>query len=361
MQKIAIVHDHLLHIGGAEKVLFTLLKLFPQADIFTAFARKDLIQKYLPNNKVTISFYNTLPLVKDYSNWLKPLLLNYWEQLDLSQYDLVISSSHSYSSKSVITQGLHIAYIHTPPRYLYNEYNETQIINKEPYKTLLSPLMSWLRMQDYVSAQRPELLIANSINVQRRIQKYYRRDSPVIYPPVKSSEPALYKGKKEYYICVSRLVRQKGIDLAIKASNRLNIQLLIVGEGAQKKYLQSIAGPTIHFKGFITDEEISNLYRKAKAFIYCAIDEDFGMVPVEAMAHGVPVIAYNSGGIQETIIDSKTGVLFNAYTEASLIQAITKFTKMSISSTVCINQAKKFSEQIFIQQFKRLLRANRIA
>lgn len=361
--KTAIVHDSFLHLGGAEQVLLSLVKLFPEADIYIPLLSKKylkIINKYKEKGMVKTSVYNKLPISEKYSSLLKPFLFLYWGGLDLSKYDLVISSSHSFSSKSVITgpHTLHISYIHTPPRYLYAEYNEMQFINKDIIKILLSPLMSFLRKHDYQGAQRPSILIANSKNVQKRIRKYYKRDSVIIYPPVKLPKSENKTTSKNYYLFFSSLVKQKGAELAVKTFNSLKKPLVVVGTGPRKTYLKRLAKDNIKFKGFIPERDKGKIYAGAKALVYCSIEEDFGMVPVEAIAHGVPVIAYKSGGVSETIVDGKTGLLFNKHSIEDLQRAIAKFEGMKFSSSACKNQAKQFSEKIFIKNLLNLIREN---
>jgi glycosyltransferase involved in cell wall biosynthesis len=358
--KVAIIHDHLLYLGGAERVLFTLLNIFPQADIYTFLITKNNlieIQK-LTTGKIFSSRFNLIPIITcNFADWFKLIIYSYWESLDLSRYDLVISSSHSFSSKSVITSpnSLHIAYIYTTPKYLYSEFNETRQIKSGLTKIFISPLLSYLRLEDFISAQRADILIANSFTVKKRIQKYYRRDSVVLFPPIKLPDKNIRNKKGEFFIIVSRLVKQKGIDLAIKACNELKLPLIIIGEGKEENYLKSIAGTTIQFKGYLNDAEISTAYSKAKALIYCSRDEDFGLVPVEAMAHGIPVIAYNSGGVSETVVNNKTGILINEYTQEALIKALVNFNNINLSSYDCHKQASKFSENNFTSKFKNLV------
>lgn len=360
-KKVAIIHDSFLYIGGAEKVLLVLLKMFPKADVYIPLIRQKyskLIQKKTKGQLITTPF-NKFLFCEKYASFLKPLILLYWESLDLFKYNLVISSSHSFSSKLVKTspKTLHLAYIHTPPKYLYPEFNEMQAINKQPLKFMLSPFLSILRQLDYKGAQRPDILIANSKVVQKRIKRYYQRSSLVIYPSVKmpNKKTAISKKTKKYYLCFSRLVKQKGTQLAIKTSNDLKYPLVIVGKGPEEKRLKKIAGPAIKFKGFLANNQISKIYSQTKALINCSIDEDFGMTAVEAMAHGIPVIAYKSGGITETVVHKKTGLLFNNFSIASLKQSILKFEKMKFHHKTCRTRAEKFSEKIFIRKFSKLI------
>ena len=362
-EKIAIIHDSFFHIGGAEQVLLTLVKMFPKADIYIPLLSRGgyrEIKKHKAKGKINRSLLSYLPLPEKYSSFLKPFVFLYWKCIDLSRYDLVISSSHSFSSKSVITgpQTLHISYIHTPPRYLYDEYNEMQFMNKGIIKILIAPLMTYLRKLDYIDAQRPDILVANSKNVQKRIEKYYKRKSIVIYPPVKLPKSENKTTSKNYYLFFSSLVKQKGAELAVKTFNSLKKPLVVVGTGPRKTYLKKLAKDNIKFKGFIPERDKGKIYAGAKALVYCSIEEDFGMVPVEAMAHGVPVIAYKSGGVSETIVDGKTGLLFNKHSIEDLQRVIAKFEGMKFSSSACKNQAKQFSEKIFIKSLLNLIREN---
>lgn len=346
----AIIHDHFLNFGGAERVLLNFLKLYPSADVYLAFAspQNRKVLEHHTRGRIIVSLFDKCPLSHCYPDIYKPLLFCWWEHLDLRQYDVVISSSHSFSSKSVITHKnqLHISYVHTPPRYLYSEYNELQILRKPIIRFILFPLMNWMRKKDFQGAQRPDILIANSKNVQARIKKYYKRDSELVYPPVEIPK-TLSKRRPQYYLCMSRLVKQKGIELAIRACNELKESLVIVGSGAQEKYLRSIAGPTIIFLGFVPDKQMNHIYAGAKALIYTSIEEDFGLVPLEAMAHGVPVIGYKSGGVEETIINGSTGIFFNDWNVASLVKTIYAFDAPKFSFVACLKQAKRFSSNRF--------------
>lgn len=361
--KVAVVHDVFIESGGAERVLLALLDLYPKADVYIPLLREDRRRELRQHTKgkIVSSGLNSIPFIHSASLLLKPLLYLYWEQLDLSTYDLVISSSHSFSSKSVITgpNTLHISYIHTPPRYLYTEFNETQVLRRPWLRILFSPLLSWLRVRDYIGAQRPDVLIANSKTVQARIKKYYRRESVIIYPPVKIHK-RLPRKDPRYFVCMSRLARQKGIDLAIRACNELNEQLVIVGEGSQEQYLRLIAGPTITFLGHVPDADMPKAWAGAKALIYPSIEEDFGMVPVEAVAHGVPVIGYKSGGTIETVIDGKTGILFSEFTTQSLINAMKRFSKTHFFVETMGKHASLFSEHRFYKKIAQLIYEARI-
>lgn len=361
--RVAIIHDVFIEFGGAERVLMVLLDIYPAADVYIpllSIAGRNEIEKKT-HGKIITSLFNLIPFAHTASSLFKPFLYFYWESLDLSSYDLVISSSHSFSSKSVITlpETLHISYIHTTPRYLYGEFNEMRTVQTWPFRFFFVPVLSWLRRKDFVAAQRPDVLIANSQTVARRIKKYYQRDSVVIYPPVFLSREVPRDRKKEYYLCVSRLVKQKGVELAVRTCSQHNLQLVVVGAGPQERYLRSIAGPTIVFKGYVDDRTLDRMYVHAKALLYCSIQEDFGMVPVEAMAHGVPVVAYKSGGTIETVLHKKTGILFDQYTIDGLKDAIDTIGRLTIDPRDCIRQAARFSNKRFVTKIKEIIRSYR--
>jgi len=295
-------------------------------------------------------------LAQNYPDYFKPYILYYWQKLDFSNYELVISSSHSFCSNWVNVKGKHLSYIHTPPRFLYDEFNEMAFLRKFPFKQLLSMYFDGLRKKDFLKLQKIDLLIANSKNVQKRIFKYYKRKSIVLYPPVETK--AGMKKKGDYYLFFSRLVKQKGGELAVRAFNQNGKKLLIVGEGGQIKKLKKISKKNIRFFGFQPDQKMKGIFIKTKALIYCSIDEDFGIIPVEAMSYGVPVIAYQSGGVKETIIDKKTGIFLKKYNVNSLNRAIEKFELLKFNKNVCQKQAKKFEERKFqlgIRKYAQLL------
>lgn len=383
----AIVHDVFVEFGGAERVLLELVVMYPTADIFIPLlhpSKRRLLEKYSQGN-IHTSWLNQIPFVHSASILLKPLLYLYWQYLDLSTYKLVLSSSHSFSSKGVITGPgtYHLSYVHTPPRYLYVEYNETRILRFPFWRALLTPLLSWLRLHDFIAAQRPDLLVANSRCVADRIAKYYRRSAPIVYPPItqisttrllqtrrqwqktwqhlivancKPNQISIFQSlsPKQYYVAFSRLSKQKGIDLAVKACGMLQRPLIVVGEGGQASYLHSIAGITTLFVGAVSDEQKTILLSQAKALLYCSIEEDFGMVTAEALAHGLPVIGYNSGGTTE-IVTPAVGVLFDEHTVESLQSAIKKFERRRFSVQACRRRAKEFASVRFVGTIKKLI------
>jgi len=352
--KVAIVHDWLIGLGGAERVVESMLKLFPQADIYTSAYDNSKITIFR-NRKIHTTFLQHWPLAKKKHQLFASVRPLAFESLDLSSYDLVLSSS-SAESKGVITptETLHISYIHTPVRYYWSGYDE-YLKNPgfgllDPFVRLVMPSMvKRLKRWDFAAAQRPDYLIANSEEVVSRIKKYYKRDSQVINPPVDTERFSNIKHKSDdYYLVVSRFVPYKRIDLAIKACNKLGKKLVVAGRGPELKNLKKIAGDNVVFIESPSDKKINQLYEKAKAFIFSA-EEDFGITPVEAMAAGVPVICFGKGGASETVINMKTGVYHDKQTVDSLIEAIKIFESSSFSKSDLRSRAEYFSESRFIK------------
>jgi len=367
--KIAIVHDQLREFGGAERVLVSLKEIYPQADVFTStFSLSSLgnhahlIKKW----NIQTSWFGKIPFINNLYSPLRFLTPLIWESFDFSNYDLVISSTGSWMCKGVKTKKstLHISYIHHPPRYLYG-YETAVEWQKHLFIRIYGTFINhFLRMWDWEASHRPDYLIANSLETQKRIEKFYRRESTVIYPPVHifpsfANSPFNYSQGKQppianYYITVSRLARAKHIDLLIKAANRAHFQLKIVGTGRDMKYLQSIAGPTITFLGNLTDSELIQTYKEAKAFLFASVDEEFGIAPIEAMGYGIPVIAYSSGGLKETVHENINGFLFDEQTEQSLIEKIKKLESLSENDYIQMRkEARKESEKYTEEKFKK--------
>ena len=353
--KIAIVHDSLTEFGGAERMLFSLVKIFPQADIYTSLANKKIVHQLQikTTGQIYFSKFSKFSLATKYPSFFKPYFYHYyWPKLNLDQYDLVISSSHSFCANWVKVKNKHLSYIHTPPRFLYEEFNEMNWLRRPIIKGLLKPYFNFLRKRDWQNAQKIDQILSNSQNVKDRIKKYYDRDSQIIYPPIKipTKTKKQVKSKKTHYLFFSRLVKQKGIELVIKTFNQNQKPLLVVGTSQQAQKWKKMAKDNIKFLGFVRDQKMPQIYAQIKALIYASIQEDFGMVPVEAMSHGLPVIAYYEGGIKETIINQKTGLFFKQYNEESLNKTITLFEKMKFSEKECFKQAQKFNEDLFTKK-----------
>lgn len=361
--KVAIVHDQLQEFGGAERVLVSLKKIFPEADVYTSFYNPktlDVHNKNFEGWNIITSWADKIPLIKKFYSPLRFITPLLWESINFSKYDLVISSSGSYMCKGIITkpETLYICYLHHPPRYLY--YYETAVEWQKhwPVKVYGNLINHNLRQWDYLSSQRVDYFIANSEETKSRIQKFYRRDAEVIYPPVDIPGSEEIKNLKleirNYYITVSRLARAKHVDILIKAANENRFNLKIVGTGRDEKYLKSIAGTTVEFMGSVTDKELSDLYKNAKAFLFSSVDEEFGIAPIEAMGYSLPVIALASGGLKETVKEGENGYLFDDLNGDNLIEKIKLLEKLSPEKYQEMkNNARSSSEQYSQDQFKK--------
>ena len=348
---IAIAHDWISDVSGAERVLLAILEILPKAKVFTSVFIKDKAKPFLKYD-ITPSFLDKFPVIRKKKEFLVPFTPFAFESFDLSKFDLVISNN-SMPSKGVITkpETPHICYCHTPGRYLWQPEIDPRA-KKGWMSGLRQRTAHTLRIWDMAASKRPDFYIANSENVQRRIKKYYKTDSQVLYPPVEIDRFDVAKKEeiKDYYLFVSRLINYKKCDLVIEAFNDIGLPLKIIGRGPDKPYLQSIAKKNIEFLGFLSDEEIKKYYREAKAFVFAA-EEDFGIVPIEAMAAGRPVIAYAGGGSLETVIPGKTGEFFKAQNKESLCEAIKNFDDTNYDQNVIRKHAEKFSKERFQKEF----------
>lgn len=359
MKKVAIIHDWLVVYAGAEKVLEELIKVYPDADLFSIV---DFIptgkRDFIANKKVTTSFIQKLPFAKKkYRNYL-PLMPLAVEQFDLSAYDLIISSSHAVA-KSVITgpDQLHISYVHSPIRYawdLQHQYLKESGLDKGLKGWLTRYLLHRIRKWDVGTANRVDRMIANSSFIKRRIEKVYRRESIVIHPPVSVDEFVLCEEKSDFYLTASRMVPYKKMDLIIQAFKQMpDKHLKVIGDGPDFEKLQKLAANSsnIELLGYQPFDVLKSSMQKAQAFVFAA-EEDFGIIPVEAMACGTPVIAYGKGGILDTVIDQKTGILFKEQTPDSLIKAVSEFEAHSFSYKDIRKHALGFSQENFQQAIK---------
>ncbi len=332
--RVALVYDRVNKFGGAERVLKALHEIWPEAPLFTS-VYDSTGADWAKGWDIRTSFLQSFRFAKKWHEgfgWLMPMV---FESFDFSEFDVIISVT-SEAAKGIITnpRQLHICYLLTPTRYLWSHAND--YLREVP--RLLRPLalivQAKLRIWDYIAAQRPDYILSISQLVQRRCQKYYRRESEVIYPMlgfgIKRPGPA-ERGQalanKEYFLVVSRLVPYKRIDLVIEACNRLKLPLAVVGIGSEEENLKHLAGPTIKFTGYLTDQELIEYYQNAKAVIMPQ-EEDFGLTAVESLSFGVPVISYKNSGAAEIIKDGETGILFGEQLVDSLVEAIEKFIKL---------------------------------
>jgi glycosyltransferase involved in cell wall biosynthesis len=328
--KVAIVHELLVNFGGAEKVTVALAELFPEAPIYTLLYHPRLDQ-FFPNKKIIVSpLQGWFKAFRVPVKFLFPWMAGAIENFDFDDYDLVVSSNNSFAGGIITAPStVHISYCHSPARYLWDAYHTYIDEQRLPSwaKNIVRGMLYRLRIWNKLSASRPNLYIANSRHVQKRIRKYYRRDSMVVYPPVDTHKITPKKSNAGYFLVLSRLSSYKRVDLAIHACNTLKLPLVIIGEGEMRRDLMRIAGPTIEFLGWQNEENKLEYLKNARALLFPG-EEDFGIVPVEAMAAGKPVIAYGKGGVLESVVDGKTGLFFDEPTVESLTVAIRRFLTM---------------------------------
>lgn len=359
MQKVAIIHDWLVNYGGAERVVEAFLEIYPDADIYTLVYDEEKIEKTFPKEKVKTTFIQKFPKATKIYTKLLPFMPYAFEELDLSGYDLVISSS-SCCAKGVITgpNTKHISYIHSPMRYAWDLYHDYKKRSGKLTRFFMNIFMKNLREWDYISSQRIDVILANSNYVAKRINKFWNRKCKVVYPPVDIDRLSPNgKDPEDFYVVFSRFVPYKRIDLAIEACKKLERKLVVIGDGEQREYLKSLADKNITFTGRISDEEVKGYLQRCKAMIFCA-EEDFGIVPLEAQACGRPVIAYGKGGALETVVDEVTGVFFSKQEVESVIEGIQKFEKLSLNTQKIYEHAMKFSRERFKKEIEEVVNDN---
>lgn len=342
--RIALVHDALNQIGGAEYVLRSFHALFPHAPIFSLVDDGHVSQLFFKKAEIQTSFLQRTPGGIRFFKWFLPAHPMAVEQFDLSGYDVVISDS-SVFAKGVITrpETIHICYCHTPTRFLWHDaHNYTEDLHQgRIVKKLLMSVLTRLRIWDQLAAQRVDKFIANSAETAKRINKYYHRDAAVIYPPVRWNDFYIAKEPRDYYLIVGRLRPYKKIDLAIRAFNQLGLPLVIVGSGEEYKRLRRLAKPNIAFLQNISDEQKAWLFAHCQAFIHPQ-EEDFGIAAVEAMASGRPVLAFNRGGALETVVPGVTGAFFAEQSADAIIDAVRVFEPRDYDPKTIREHAKKF-------------------
>lgn len=324
MKRVAILHYWLTNYRGGEKVLEQLCELYPHADIFTHVLDRDALPTSLATRKIKTTFIQKLPNARKWYRYYLPLMPLATEQIDLRGYDLIISSE-SGPIKGVISdpEAVHICYCHTPMRYAWDMCHEYQDKIKFPFGLLGKFGMHYLRLWDRLGADRVDYFVANSSFVAKRIAKAYRRPSVVIPPPVDVDAFDHTQSREDFYLCVGELEAYKRVDLAIEAFNSLNKRLVIIGNGTEREALEKISGPNISLLGRQPDSVVAEHYARCKALIFPGV-EDFGIVPVEAMAAGAPVVAYKRGGALDTVVEGVTGIFFPQPTQASLQDAVHK-------------------------------------
>ncbi len=346
--KVALAHDHLNQIGGAERVLSEFHNMYPEAPVFTLLYDQAAVGNYFSDWDIKTSFLSKLPGGIRWFKWYVWLMPTAVEQLDLSGYDLVITSASAFIKGLIVKpEVINICYCHTPTRYLWSDSHQYTSDLPEPklIKKFLPLILNYLRQWDYVASQRVDYYVANSQFVARRIQKYYQRQARVIYPPVYMPSIKLQE-PEDYFLLISRLRPYKRVDLAIKAFNKMNIPLKIIGTGEQEASLRALAKSNIEFLGHVSDEEKFYYLSRCQALIHPQ-EEDFGITAVEANACGRPVIAYGSGGALETIKPDVSGCFFSEQSWESLADAVIHFRYQQYDPVAIQKQAEKFSIQKF--------------
>jgi len=352
--RVALVHEWLTNLAGSERVLLAMHDMYPEAPIYTSVFVSEQFPE-LAGSDVRTSFMQRIPGAKTKHQAFPFLRTVAFERFDLSEYDIVISSSHA-EAKGVITrpETLHICYCYTPIRYYwsgYHHYLENPRFGAlNPVVKAIMPYMTnYLRVWDRCAADRVDLFVAISNHVAKRIHKYYRRDAEVIYPPVNTSWLSISPGVDDYFLLVGRLIPYKRADIVVEAFNRLGIPLKIAGTGSELDALRAAAGPNIEFLGRVSDAELGELYSRCQALIFPQ-EEDFGIVPLEAMAAGRPVIAYRAGGALETVVEGETGMFFDHQDGESLQQAVKKFDPGRFDPERARQQALTFDVEVFKQR-----------
>ena len=358
--KLALIHEYLNQYGGAERVLQLLHARWLDAPIYTMLYDRFATGGVFEEADIRTSFLQRFPGSLRWHHAYTPLMPMAVEGFDVSAFDTALSVSASFAKGIITKPGTrHVSYCLTPPRFLWDDSQRfVQRFGLPPILRTASPLLlTYLRVWDRQAADRVNQFIAISQYVRERIQKYYDRDASVIYPPVDASlfRPAEPGRVGDYFLAVGRLVAYKRFDLAIEAANRLGFELRIVGTGVESGSLKQMAGPTVRFLGQVRDEELVQLYAQARAVIFPQ-EEDFGIVPLEAMASGRPVIAYGRGGATETVLDERTGLLFPEQTSESLGDALDRFDRMDFDPIMCRKQALRFDTPRFITELETALR-----
>jgi glycosyltransferase involved in cell wall biosynthesis len=352
--KVAIIHYWLVGMRGGEKVIEALCEMYPQADIFTHVYVPEMVSDPIRRHRIVPTFINTLPrAAKMYKTYL-PLMPLALEQLDLRGYDLIISSE-SGPAKGVIapSDSIHVCYCHTPMRYIWNMYHDYRNSAGRLTQWMMPPLSHYLRMWDVASAARVDSFVANSATVARRIRRYYGADSVVIHPPVDTGAFSIAAPSElgDYYLMAGELVSYKRADLAIRAFNELKLKLVVIGGGEMLDEIRQLAGPTVTVMGSQPFDVLKQHYARCRALIFPG-EEDFGMVPVEAMASGRPVVAFGRGGATETVAEGVSGIFFADQSVDAISSAVKDLANIEIDPEKIAAHANQFGRDQFFQKMR---------
>ncbi len=354
--KTALIHEWLVNFAGSEIVLECIYEIYPSPIYCLLYDKKKVLNSSLKNASIISSFLNKYKFIrKRYKNFLAfyPLAI---EQFDLSDYDIIISSSHAVAKGVMVNSNqLHICYCHTPIRYawdLYHQYLKGSGLNRGLKGMIAKFILHYIRLWDCNTINRVDYFIANSNYIAKRIKKIYNRDAYVIYPPVNIEKFSFYPKKENYYLTASRMVPYKKVDLIVEAFSEMpEKKLIVIGDGPDFNKIKIKAKKNVELLSYQPFEKLKSFMQKAKAFVFAA-EEDFGIIPVEAQACGTPVIAYRRGGVMETVIENKTGVFFNEQNVQSITDAVNKFERKLFNYKVIRQHAEKFSKERFQKEFK---------
>lgn len=354
--RIALVHDYLVQYGGAERVLEVFGEIFPDAPIYTLVYDRNLFKEKFYRKQIYTSFLQSMPFSKSRHRLFPIFMPMAIESFDFSSFDVVLSDSNSYAKGIISGPGtLHICYCHTPMRYAWDDYySYTENFSVAKMIRRAIPLaMNYLRLWDKISADRVDKFITNSSFVAKRVTKYYRRSAEVIYPPVNLSffNQGKTREKGDFFLVVGRLIPYKRFDLVIGAFNTLGLPLKIIGDGPGAGRLKKKAKSNIEFLGWRSDEDIRDYYAKAKAFLFPQ-EEDFGIVALESLASGTPVIAYRGGGVLEIVKDGVNGMFFDTQTVDAIVDAVREFNNMNFDAEKIKQSVESFDKEIFKKKIK---------
>jgi glycosyltransferase involved in cell wall biosynthesis len=350
--KVAIIHYWLVGMRGGEKVVEALCEMYPQADIFTHVYVPDMVSARIRQHRIVPTFVNALPRAPRMYKTYLPLMPLALEQLDLRGYDLIISSE-SGPTKGVIPppEAVHVCYCHTPMRYIWNMYHDYRNSAGRLTRLMMPLFAHYLRIWDVASASRVDSFVANSRTVANRIQRYYGATSTVIHPPIDTTAFSIVPSSElgDYYLMAGELVSYKKPDLAVRAFNDLKLKLIVIGGGEMLDELRRIAGPTVKVMGPQPFDVLKQHYSRCRALIFPG-EEDFGMVPVEAMASGRPVVAFGRGGATETVADGLSGVFFTEQTTAAISEAVERVARLDTAPMKIAAHAAQFGRDKFLQR-----------
>lgn len=354
---VAFVRDWLTVYAGADRVMEAALELFEAAPVYALIYQPEhFVGSPLSRHPVHTSFIQHLPGGRRAYKAYLPLMPLAVEQFDLTAYDIVISMSHTVA-KGVLTRSdqLHVCYVYTPVRYawdLYFQYLQESGLTRGVRGAVARLVLHYLRMWDQATANRPDVLVADSRYVARRIWKLYRREAQVIYPPVDLERFSPKRARESYYLTVSRLVPYKRVDLLVEAFGRMGLPLVVIGDGPERRKIERVAGPHVTLMGEQPDAVVTDYMERCRAFVFAA-DEDFGIAPVEAQAAGAAVIAYGRGGVTETIVPGETGLFYQQQTVESLIEAVRRFESGAhrFHPELMRRAAERFGKERFKREF----------